>query len=149
MHSTHLSRQDTLLAEDPSWSYSQVPGAGQKLAPIPPRNEPMLYIPRNNTVDDSNVHDIALYLKNLHTVKVHLPTSPANSESINNDGTATQITSASNTTNADNSESVGKVCIIEVHPGFHMLNSNQRTSFGQNRLFAWIMRPSRCRQWLG
>jgi hypothetical protein len=93
-----LSRQDTLPAEDPSWSYSQVRGPGQP-SPIPPRNEPVLYIPR--TVDDSDVHAIALCLKNLHTVKVHLPTPPANSESMNGDGT------------------MGKVCIIDC--SFHML----------------------------
>ena len=134
MYSTHLSRQDTLLSEDPSWSYSQVPGPGQP-APIPPRNEPMLYIPQANiTVDDSNVYDIALCLQNLHKVKVHLSTPPANSESINDDGT---ITRASNTTNAaDNS--LGKVCVVL---GFCYLNSKD---------FVWprIMRPSHCRQWL-
>ena len=42
MHSDRLSRQDTLPAEDPVWSYPQVaPGLP---APIPPRNEPLLYI---------------------------------------------------------------------------------------------------------
>jgi len=58
MHSSGhgLSREDTLPAEDPSWSYLQVPG---KPAPIlvPPCNEPILYIP--NVVDDSNVHRCA------------------------------------------------------------------------------------------
>jgi hypothetical protein len=97
-HASRLSRQDALPAEDPSWSYSQVRGPGQP-SPIPPRNEPVLYIPR--TVDDSDVHAIALCLKNLHTVKVHLPTPPANSESMNGDGT------------------MGKVCIIDC--SFHML----------------------------
>ena len=107
MHSTCLSRQDTLPTEDPSWSYSQVPGPGQP-APIPLRNEPVLYIPRaNHTVDDSNVHTIAMCLKNLRTVKVHLP--PANSESMNGHGT---VTHAFNITNPDNS--LGKVCIIDV-----------------------------------
>lgn len=48
MHSSTLSRQDTLPADDPSWSYSQVPG---QPAPIPPRNEPLLYIP--STVSNS------------------------------------------------------------------------------------------------
>ena len=38
----NLSRQDTLPAEEPLWSYSQTPG---QPAPIPPRNEPLLYIP--------------------------------------------------------------------------------------------------------
>jgi hypothetical protein len=96
-----LSRQDTLPAEDPSWSYSQVRGPGQPSL-IPPRSEPVLYIPQaNRTVDDSDVHAIALCLKNLRTVKVHLPTPPANSESMNDDGT------------------MGKVCIIDC--SFHML----------------------------
>jgi len=43
-----LSRQDTLPSEDPSWSYSRVQG---QPAPIPPHNEPLLYIP-NNVVDE-------------------------------------------------------------------------------------------------
>ena len=108
-----LSRQDTLPAEDPSWSYSQVHGPGQpqvhgpgqpqvhgpgQPSPIPPRGEPVLYIPLANhrTVDDLDVHAIALCLKNLcKTVKVHLPTPPANSESMNDNGT------------------MGKVCIID------------------------------------
>ena len=108
MHSISLSRQDTLPAEDPSWSYSQVPGPGQP-APIPVRNEPVLYIPQSNhTVDDSNVHTIAMCLKNLRTVKVHLP--PANSESMNDDGTVTQMTNTPNITNPDNS--LGKVCSL-------------------------------------
>jgi hypothetical protein len=47
-----LSCQDTLPSEDPSWSYSWVQG---QPAPIPPRNEPLLYIP-NNVVD----HELAL-----------------------------------------------------------------------------------------
>ena len=101
-----LSRQDTLPAEDPSWSYSQVRGPGQP-APIPPRREPLLYIPRaSHTADDSDVHAIALCLKNLRAVKVHLPTPPANSESMNGGGTITQMIHASNP--------LGKVCIIDV-----------------------------------
>jgi len=106
MHSTGLSCQDTLPAEDPSWSYSRVPG---QPAPIPPRNEPMLYIP-NNTMDNSNLHATALCFKNLH-LKVHLPSPPANSESTNDDGTVTLMTHASNMTNADHH--LGKVCIIK------------------------------------
>jgi len=98
-----LSRQDTLPAEDPSWSYSQVPGPGQP-GPIPLQNEPVLYIPRaNHTVDSSNVQTIAMCLKNLHNVKVHL--SPANSESMNEVGTVKQTNS---------SGKPGKVCIINV-----------------------------------
>jgi hypothetical protein len=110
MHSTtsttSLSRQDTLPAEDPLWSYSQVLGPGQP-APIPLRNEPMLHIPRaNHIVDDSesNVHTIAMRLKNLRNVKVHLP--PANSESMIDNGIITQMTHSFNITNPD------KVCII-------------------------------------
>jgi len=115
-----LSRQDTLPAEDPSWLYSQVRGPGQP-APIPSRSEPVLYIPRaNDTVDHSDVHTIALCLKNLRTVKVHLPTPPANSESMNGDGEV--------------------VCIIDC--SFRML-----TLFGQSRLQVMIRRPSHCWQW--
>jgi hypothetical protein len=43
-----LSRQDALPSEDPSWLYSWVQG---QPAPIPPRTEPLLYIP-NNVVDE-------------------------------------------------------------------------------------------------
>jgi hypothetical protein len=60
-----LSRQDTLPAEDPSWSYSPVSGLGQP-SPIPPRNEPLLFIPNHTTHDNIN----ASRLKNLS--KVHL-----------------------------------------------------------------------------
>jgi hypothetical protein len=64
----------------------------------------VLYIPRaNDTVDDSDVHAIALCLKNLRTVKVHLPTPPANSESVNGDRT------------------MAKVCIIDSICSFRML----------------------------
>jgi hypothetical protein len=106
MPSNFLSRQDTLPAEDPSWSYSQIPGPGQP-APIPLRNEPMLYIPQaNHTVDlDLNVHAIAPCLKNLRTVKVHFPSPPANSESMN----GTVAHAAFNITNPDNS--LGKVYV--------------------------------------
>ena len=71
MHCSGLSREDTLPAEDPSWSYSRVPG---KPPPIPPRNEPMLYIP--NVVGDSNVHATAPYLKSLQ-LNVRLPQAPS------------------------------------------------------------------------
>jgi hypothetical protein len=50
-----LSRQDTLPSENPLWSYSQVQG---QPSPIPPRNEPLLYIP-------NNVDGLATALKNL------------------------------------------------------------------------------------
>ena len=45
-HARGLFRQDTLLVDstDPSWSRSE-PQAPGLPAPIPPRNEPMLYIP--------------------------------------------------------------------------------------------------------
>ena len=39
-HASGLSRQDTLPAEDPLWSYPPVPG-------IPGRNEPLLFIPNH------------------------------------------------------------------------------------------------------
>lgn len=43
MHIGRLARQATLPADDPSWHKPQ-PLPGQP-APIPPRNEPILYIP--------------------------------------------------------------------------------------------------------
>jgi len=58
-HASGLSRQDTLPAEDPLWSYPPAPGPGQP-APIPPCNEPLLFIP-NNTAD---AHDDTLPVKN-------------------------------------------------------------------------------------
>ena len=58
-----LSRQDTLPAEDPSWLYSQVRGPGQP-APIPPRSEPVLYIPRAN---DNLYEDMAADLPHSST----------------------------------------------------------------------------------
>jgi len=146
MHSTCLSHQDTLPAEDPSWSYSEVPGPGQP-APIP-RNEPVLYIPRpNHTVDHTNVHTIAMCLQNLRTVKVHFP--PANSESMNDHGTVVQMTHAFSPDN-----SLGKVCIIAcsfrmaAHADAIVPNQRTWTSFVQSHLLAWAMIPSRCRQWL-
>ena len=125
-----LSRQDTIPTEDPSWSYSQVPGPGQP-APLR-RNEPMLYIPNvgvdhtantveernhlrlNHAVDDFNVHIIAMCLKNLRSVKVHLPPVTRNSESMtrNDHGTVMQMTHTFNITNPDNSLGPGKVCIL-------------------------------------
>ena len=73
MHSSALSRQDTLLTDDPSWSYPQVPG---QPAPIPPHNELLLYIP-------STVHAQTTWsLKNLQVV--YLP-PPMTSKSVLND----------------------------------------------------------------
>ena len=63
-----LSRQVTLPAEDPAWLY---PGILGQPVPIPPHNEPLLYIP-SNTVDDSDMLVTASCLKNLQ-VKVHFP----------------------------------------------------------------------------
>jgi hypothetical protein len=45
-HASGLSRQDTLPAEDPLWSYPPPPGPGLP-APIPSRNEPLLFIPNH------------------------------------------------------------------------------------------------------
>jgi len=70
----NLSRQDTLPAEDPSWSYSRTPG---QPAPIPPRNEPLLYIPH------------ATPSKNLQLVDLLPPTT---SESILDDMKANKKT---------------------------------------------------------
>jgi len=75
MHSSALSRQDTLPADDPSWSYPQVPG---RPAPIPPRNEPLLYIP-------STVHAQTTWCsKNLQVVYLP-PSTTSESESVLND----------------------------------------------------------------
>ena len=63
LHTSGLSRQDTVPAKNPSWSYSPVPG---QPAPIPPRNESLLFIP-NHTAHDSASES---YLKNLS--KIHL-----------------------------------------------------------------------------
>jgi hypothetical protein len=63
-----LSRQVTLPEEDPAWLYPRIP---EQPAPIPPRNEPLLYIP-SNTVDDSDMLVTTSCLKNLQ-VKVHFP----------------------------------------------------------------------------
>lgn len=66
-----LSRQVTLPAEDPAWLY---PIPEQPAPTLPPRNEPLLYIP-SNTVDDSDLDMLvtASCLKNLQQVKVHFP----------------------------------------------------------------------------
>jgi hypothetical protein len=64
-----LSRQVTLPAEDPAWLYPRIPEL--ESAPIPPRNEPLLYIP-SSTVDDSDMLVAASCLKNLQ-IKVHFP----------------------------------------------------------------------------
>jgi hypothetical protein len=78
----------------------------------------MLYIPwANHTVDSSNVQTIAMCLKNLRNVKVHL--SPANSESMNEVGTVKQTTYAFNSDNSLGKP--GKVCIINVVFSVHML----------------------------
>jgi len=63
-----LSRQVTLPAEDPAWLYPRIPG---QTAPIPPRNEPLLYIP-SKIVDDLDILITASCLKNLQ-IKVHFP----------------------------------------------------------------------------
>jgi len=63
-----LSHQVTLPAEDPAWPYPTIP---KQPAPIPPCNEPLLYIP-SNPVDDSDMLVTASEcLKNLRVVKVH------------------------------------------------------------------------------
>ena len=81
-----LSRQVTLPAEDPAWLYP-IP---EQPAPIPPRNEPLLYIP-SNTVDDLDMLVTASCLKNLQQVKVHFPSKIAASTCASNAhaGTAT------------------------------------------------------------
>jgi hypothetical protein len=84
MHSSGLSRHDTLPAEDTSWSYSRVPG---QPAPIPPRNEPLLYI-HNSNVD--NLHATALCLKNLQ-LKVPPTPSERTLNDARTDGTSTDI----------------------------------------------------------
>jgi len=144
-----LSRQDTLPAEDPSWSYSRVPG---QPAPIPPRNEPLLYIP--NTLDDSNMHATNSCSKNSQ-LKIHLPASMA-SESIfcdiRIDGTTgirdeRLMTSATNIVIQDNysgKQAMGpQVCITNTpisnfHIDFGVLN--QRVHLSQSRLLIWMTR---------
>ena len=81
-----LSCQDTLPTEDPSWSYSPVPG---RPAPIPPRNEPLLFI-SNHTVRAN-----ASCSKNL-------PLPAAISKG--NPHIETLMTSSTNTTNPDHSD---------------------------------------------
>ena len=105
----NLSRQDTLPAEDPSWSYSRTPG---QPPPIPPRNEPLLYIPH------------ATASKNLQLV--HLP-PPMTSKSIlddmkankktdfRTDAAETLITSVTKITNPEHdSAERAQVCIIDM-----------------------------------
>ncbi len=65
-HASGLSRQDTLPAEDPSWSYPLVPG---QVAPIPPRNEPLLFIFNHTAHHDANA-----------SCSKNFPLSAANSE---------------------------------------------------------------------
>ena len=74
-HASGLSRQDTLPADDPSWSFSVVPG---QPAPIPPRNEPLLFI-SNPTA---------------HACLKNLPKDHATSR-------IEMLTSSTNTTNSD------------------------------------------------
>jgi hypothetical protein len=52
LHASGLSRQDTLPAKDPLWSYQPAPGPGQP-APIPRRNEPLLFIPNHTAHGDT------------------------------------------------------------------------------------------------
>ena len=87
-HASALSRQDTLPADDSSWSYSPVQG---QPAPIPPRNEPLLFI--------SN-----------HTVTVHANACPKNlplpaAISEDNPRIETPMASSTHTTNPDHSDS--------------------------------------------
>ena len=89
-----LSRQVTLPAEDPAWLLC--PGIPGQPAPIPPRNEPLLYIPRD-TVDNSDMLVTISCLKNLQVVKVHFPskfTSPTRASNAHT-GTATPFGSKS------------------------------------------------------
>ena len=144
-----LSCQDTLPAEDPSWLYPQV--LGQR-APIPPRNEPMLYIP--NIVDDSNVQATTLYMKNL---QLNVPSTTPKSilYDTRTYGTSdtcieTLMTSAANIiiTGRD-SGTLGMdslVCVINIasfHTDFGFLN--QRIHSDQS----WMTMPSYYLRWSG
>ena len=91
-HASKLSRQDTLPAEDPLWSYSPAPG---QPAPIPPRNEPLLFIP-NHTV-----HANASCLEN-HSLAI----------SEGNPRIETLMASSINTTNPDHSD---KHAVLSFH----------------------------------
>ena len=104
MHSTvtGLSRQDTLPSEDPSWSYSRVPG---QPAPIPPRNEPILYIPNDAVDSSSNTRQWHADLR----LEDHLPSPHANSESMN--GTVILMTASHITNTIESDHYLGKVCI--------------------------------------
>jgi len=149
MQSSGLSRQDTLPAEDSSWSYSQVPG---QPVPIPPRNEPLLYI--SNIVDDSNVHTTALCLKNLRRIRVHLPPSlpmATSSESILYDKRSIGITQAEicvetlRLTDPDHDSGKDAMAsqVRTVDSGLlsrFRANPvpNLRTHFAQTRLFVWM-----------
>lgn len=87
MHSGGLSRQDTLPAEDISWSYTRVPG---QPAPIPPRNEPLLYI-HNSIVNSDYSHATASCLKNLQP---KIPPTTPSEKTLNNvrtDGTTDHV----------------------------------------------------------
>lgn len=152
MQSSGLSRQDTLPAEDPLWSYSRVPG---QPAPIPPRNEPLLYI--SNVVNDFNMHATASCLKNLR-LRVHLPPHMATmSESILYDKRTVGTTQANicienQDCDLRKDSMTPQVCMIDSG----LLSSfcanpvsNQRLHFGQTRLFTWTtwMMPAHCRQW--
>ena len=90
-----LSRQDTLPAEDPSWSYSQGPGR------LPPRNEPLLFIP-NHTA-----HDNASCLK--YFSKDHLLPGAISEGNI---CIETLKTSSTNLTNPDDSD---KHAVLNFH----------------------------------
>ena len=85
-HASGLSHQDTLPAEDPSWSYLPVPG---RPAPIPPCNEPLLFI------SNHPMHANASCSKNL-------PLPAAISKG--NPHIETLMTSSTNTTNPDHSD---------------------------------------------
>ena len=77
MPDSALSRQDTIPAEDPSWSYLPVPG---QPAPIPPRNEPLLFIPNHTAL--ANVYlpkDHLLPAAIEGNVETTSPTNTANS----------------------------------------------------------------------
>jgi hypothetical protein len=87
-HASALSRQDTLPADDSSWSYSPVQG---QPAPIPPRNEPLLFI-SNHTV---TVH--------ANACSKNLPLPAAISE--DNPRIETPMASSTHTTNPDHSDS--------------------------------------------
>jgi hypothetical protein len=139
-----LSRQDTLPAEDPSWSYPQVSG---QVAPIPPRNEPMLYIP--NIVDDSNVQATTLYMKNL---QLNVPSTTPKSilYDTRTYGTSdtrieTLMTSAANIIIRDSGTRGmdSLVCVIDI-ASFH-------TDFGflNQRIQSWMTMPSYYLRWSG